>query len=142
MGSTESPVDNNGVFFRNSRVSIRDIRDGTSSTLLLGERSHQLAEATWVGSVTGTALFPDADEPEIARRHVEHSSGMVLGHTAERVGPGDPRSEVNQFYSQHGQGVNFLFCDGHVSFLQTSMDYPTYKALGTRARGEPVNGDY
>ena len=142
MGSTESPVDNNGIFFRNSGVSLRDVVDGSSQTLLVGERSHQLSEATWVGSVTGTSLYPDVDEPEIARRHLEHSSGMVLGHTGERAGPGDPRSEVNQFLSQHGQGVNFLFCDGHVSFLQSSMDYASYKALSTRARREAIAGDY
>ena len=142
MGSTESPVDNNGVFFRNSDVSQRDVIDGTSQTLLVGERSHRLAEATWVGSVTGTALYPDFDEPEIARRHLEHSSGMVLGHAGEGAGPGDPRSEVNQFFSQHGDGVYFLFCDGHVSFLQRSMDYKSYRALATRAGRETTSGDY
>ena len=120
----------------------RDLIDGTSQTLLVGERSHRLAEATWVGSVTGTALYPDFDEPEIARRHLEHSSGMVLGHAGEGAGPGDPRSEVNQFFSQHGDGVYFLFCDGHVSFLQRSMDYKSYRALATRAGRETTSGDY
>jgi prepilin-type processing-associated H-X9-DG protein len=42
----------------------------------------------------------------------------------------------------HGRGVNFLFADGHVSFLVTNMDYKTYLALATRAGGESVAGDF
>ena len=47
----DSPADNNGLFFRNSRVGIRDVRDGTSTTLMVGERSRNLADATWVGVI-------------------------------------------------------------------------------------------
>ena len=43
---------------------------------------------------------------------------MILGHTGEGFGPGDPMGDVNQFLSQHGQGAHFLFGDGHVRFLQ------------------------
>jgi prepilin-type processing-associated H-X9-DG protein len=42
----------------------------------------------------------------------------------------------------HGQGVNFVFVDGHVTFLASSIDYALYKALTTRAGGEPVGEDY
>jgi prepilin-type processing-associated H-X9-DG protein len=67
---------------------------------------------------------------------------MVLGHAGEGVGPGDPRSDVNQFYSLHaGRGVNFLFGDGHVTFLKATMNYKTYRALATRAGGEVVSAD-
>jgi prepilin-type processing-associated H-X9-DG protein len=51
-------------------------------------------------------------------------------------------SYVNQFSSQHTSGANFLFADGHVAVLQTSMNYSTYKALSTRAGGEPIEGGY
>ena len=32
----EFPAANNGLFYRNSRIGIRDITDGTSHTLLVG----------------------------------------------------------------------------------------------------------
>ena len=32
------PSDNNGVFFRNSRIGLSDITDGSSLTLMAGER--------------------------------------------------------------------------------------------------------
>jgi prepilin-type N-terminal cleavage/methylation domain-containing protein/prepilin-type processing-associated H-X9-DG protein len=141
-GSTEPGVDGDGLFFRNSRVRIADITDGTSNTIAAGERSHQLGEATWAGSVTGAILFPTDGDDGVGRPHPENSSGMVLGHAGEHVLPGDPVADVNQFYSQHGQGVYFLFADGHVKFLSASMDYKTYLALSTRAAGDAISGDY
>ena len=66
---------------------------------------------------------------------------MVLGHAGERHGPGDPRSDANQFYSRHIGGVQFLFGDGHVSFLGSSLDYHTYLALATRA-GNEITGEF
>ena len=67
---------------------------------------------------------------------------MLLGHTGEGHGPGDPMGDVNQFLSRHGRAAYFLFCDGHVRLIQGSIYYPTYKALSTRASGEVIPNDY
>ena len=140
FGTTEPGVDGDGVFYRNSKTRIGDITDGTSSTILVGERSFRLGQTTWVGSVTGATLFPQP--PSTAPPILNNGSGMVLGHTGDGNGPGAPNSYVNQFSSQHTGGANFLFADGHVAFLQTSMNYTAYKALTTRSGGEAVGGDY
>jgi prepilin-type N-terminal cleavage/methylation domain-containing protein/prepilin-type processing-associated H-X9-DG protein len=140
-GTGEPGPDGDGVFFRNSKIGIRDITDGTSQTIVIGERSHRLGEATWVGSVTNALMYP-TDNDNIGRYALETSSGMILGHAGESVGPGDPRSDVNQFYSLHsGRGVNFLCADGHVTFLKSTIAYKTYQALATRAGGEVVSAD-
>jgi prepilin-type N-terminal cleavage/methylation domain-containing protein/prepilin-type processing-associated H-X9-DG protein len=143
-GISEPGVNGEGVFFRNSRVALRDITDGLSQTIAVGERSHQLGEATWTGVVVGTVLAPPpGDSDGVGSPRPENSAGMVLGHAGERKGPGDPRSDVNQFYSRHaGGGVNFMFADGHVAFLKSTMSYPVYLALATRAGGEVISGDY
>jgi prepilin-type N-terminal cleavage/methylation domain-containing protein/prepilin-type processing-associated H-X9-DG protein len=141
-GTTEPGVNGDGLFFRNSQVSLRDITDGTAQTIAIGERAHNLGEATWTGSVTGAILFPD-DGDGVGYPRPENSSGMILGHAGERKGPGDPNSDVNQFYSRHnGRGVNFLFADGHISFLKSTMDYRSYLALATRAGGEAISESY
>jgi prepilin-type N-terminal cleavage/methylation domain-containing protein/prepilin-type processing-associated H-X9-DG protein len=141
FGTTEPGVDGDGIFFRNSKVGLKNITDGSSTTIAAGERAHQLGEATWVGSVTNAILFPEVTNTQ-SQAVPEHGSGMVLGHAGEGIGPGASGGDVNQFYSMHGDGANFLFADGHVSFLLTTMDYKTYLAMATRAGGETISGEY
>jgi prepilin-type processing-associated H-X9-DG protein len=43
--------------------------------------------------------------------------------------------------SNHPGGCNFLFCDGSVHFLKSSIAMSTYWALGTRANGEVISSD-
>ncbi len=137
FGTTEPGVDGEGVFFRNSAIAIAEITDGTAQTILVGERAHDLGEATWTGTVTGASLYNPATGPSI-----EEGAGMVLGHAGENLAPGAPGSEVNQFSSKHGAGVNFVFADGHVGFLLSTMDSRAFAALATRAGGETISGDY
>jgi prepilin-type N-terminal cleavage/methylation domain-containing protein/prepilin-type processing-associated H-X9-DG protein len=149
-GVGEPGVDGDGVFFRNTTVRPADVTDGLSQTLAAGERSILLSagrgQATWVGTVPGAQFYscgvstgdPDASGPCVK----EDGSGMTLGHTGEGHGPGDLWGDVNQFLSRHGRGAHFLFCDGHVRYLQSSIHYPTYKALSTRASGEVISNDF
>ncbi len=141
-GITEPGPDGEGVLFRGSRIAFRDITDGLSHTIAVGERSHFLGPATWPGAVTGALLY-DGDGDTVGTATVETAPGMVLGHTGEGAGPGANRSEPNQFYSLHaGRGADFLFADGHVAFLKSSMNYGVYKALSTRSGGEAVPDEY
>jgi prepilin-type N-terminal cleavage/methylation domain-containing protein/prepilin-type processing-associated H-X9-DG protein len=141
-GTGEPGVDGDGLYFRNSRLDMASILDGTSHTLAIGERSFKLGKATWVGSVTGALLYPDVIDRQSPRERSEHATGMTLGHSGDSRGPGDPTGDVNTFYSLHGRGVNFAFADGHVSFLKTSMSYTIYRALTTRAGGEIISEGY
>jgi prepilin-type processing-associated H-X9-DG protein len=43
--------------------------------------------------------------------------------------------------SNHPGGCNFLFCDGGVRFLKSSLSIRTYWALGTKANGEVISSD-
>jgi prepilin-type processing-associated H-X9-DG protein len=140
-GVGEPGVDGDGVFYRNSTVRIEDITDGTSSTLMVGERSFQFSEATWVGSVTGANHAP---APGSNLSYTEPvAANFVLGHTGETYqGPAYPQ-ETNHFSARHTGGGNFVFADGHVAYLSRSTTYATYKALSTRAMGEAIStGDY
>jgi prepilin-type processing-associated H-X9-DG protein/prepilin-type N-terminal cleavage/methylation domain-containing protein len=133
FGPTEPGVDGDGMFFRNSEVAIKDVTDGTSRTFLVGERMVQMGPATWTGSVTGAKLYQPLNGPQ-----VEAGSGMVLGQASHPPGTG----EVNEFSSRHPGGANFVFADGHVAFIPATIDRPVYKALATRAGGEPIPGEF
>jgi prepilin-type N-terminal cleavage/methylation domain-containing protein/prepilin-type processing-associated H-X9-DG protein len=139
-GTTEPGVDGDGLFCRNECFAVRDVTDGTARTLAVGERSHNLGDATWAGAVPGAILVTPVGG--VGRYHPENSAGFILGHAGELNTPGDPLSDCNQFYSFHGAGANFLFADGHVAYLRRTMDYRVYKALTTRAGGEAVSDDY
>jgi prepilin-type processing-associated H-X9-DG protein/prepilin-type N-terminal cleavage/methylation domain-containing protein len=140
-GTSDPGIDGDGMFFRDSSIGVSGIADGTAQTIAAGERGHSLGEATWVGSVTGAALFP-VDNDGVGYPRVESGPGMILGHAGGNLGPGDPNAEVNQFYSRHPGGVNFLFADGHVSFLKTTLNAKTFRAMATRAGVEVISGDY
>src|SRR5258708_5758831 len=43
----------NGMFYRNSRLRMQDIQDGTSNTLSIGERGAFFTKTPWAGVMTG-----------------------------------------------------------------------------------------
>jgi hypothetical protein len=127
----------NGVFYRNSKTRFADITDGTSNTLFVGERSSDLALATWTGSVSNgiAPLQPPGVGP------VGDPPILVLGHTGTLAAPSVPNvsnTDVAAFRSKHPAGVHFLFGDGAVRRISSSITPAIWVALGTRADGDLV----
>jgi prepilin-type processing-associated H-X9-DG protein len=149
FGISEPGVNGEGVFFRGSYMPLTAISDGLSQTLCVGERAINLqqgrSKATWVGSAPGANMWSCAPNPfdtDSGTCVQESGAGMILGHTGEGHGPGDPYGDINQFSSRHGKGAFFLYCDGHVQYLRNEMNYKVYTALSTRNWGEIISDDY
>jgi prepilin-type N-terminal cleavage/methylation domain-containing protein/prepilin-type processing-associated H-X9-DG protein len=140
----EFPAPNNGVFFRNSRIGVREITDGTSTTLMAGERSQNVAGATWVGMVPGGL---SCNNPRWPVQDCEASNVLILGHTGPSPDetwidvPNNPKAGSDDFHSLHPGGCNFLFCDGSVRFIKNTINPQAFSNLATRAGGEVVGGD-
>ena len=141
FGTFEPGVDGDGMLFRNQSLGFQSVTDGSSSTLLIGERGFRLGEATWTGAVTDAVIVPDGSDG-VGSGPPESASSLILSHSGDGYSPGNRRSHVNQFFSEHTGGVQFLFVDGHVSFVSNSLDYQIYQALTTRAGGESFSADY
>jgi prepilin-type N-terminal cleavage/methylation domain-containing protein/prepilin-type processing-associated H-X9-DG protein len=148
-GIGEPGVNGQGVLYRGSYTPLQSITDGLGQTLLAGERSENLQQgrgmATWTGAVPGANLWscaPNPFDPDQGTCVEESGAGMILGHTGEGHGPGDPWADVNQFISRHGFGCYFVYCDGHVQYLHKEMNYQVYVALSTRNYGEIISSDY
>ena len=78
----EYPDTNNGVFYRNSRNGLRDITDGSSSTLMVGERSRNVADATWLGAVP---IWQLCTNPKWPVQECGPPSVMVVSHTGRQA---------------------------------------------------------
>ena len=140
------PSENNGVFFRNSRVGLSEITDGSSLTMMAGERSRTISDATWVG-VVPSANF--CTRPPRDHEECRPSFAMVLAHTGPTppggygwvVVPNSKSAAVDNFWSLHPGGCNFLFCDGSVRFLKETIHAEVFSSLSTRAGGEVIGAD-
>ncbi|MDR3638215.1 MAG: DUF1559 domain-containing protein [Isosphaeraceae bacterium] len=139
----EYPDSNNGVFYRNSRNGIRDITDGSSTTLMVGERSRNVADATWVGAIPTAQLCTNPNWPV---QECGPACTMVVSHTGSASTgaiyvPNSKSSMVDDYWSFHRGGCNFLFCDGSVRFIKETVNPSIFSYLSTRAGGEVVGSD-
>ncbi len=107
----------NGVLIRDRGISIREIRDGTSKTLMVSEDS-EWGDGQWIN---GHNIFD-----------VKHPINYV---------PEDPWMMENEIRSEHPRGANGLLCDGSVRFLDQDMDLRILEAICTRA-GHEVVGEF
>jgi prepilin-type N-terminal cleavage/methylation domain-containing protein/prepilin-type processing-associated H-X9-DG protein len=111
----------NGVFFLNSRTSVANVRDGTTYTMMVGERRTNMTtsppiQGMWFGAPPGGV----------------ESVGRVLGSTDQP--PDDPAQHFEAYSSMHGNGVNLLLCDGSVQFVIDSVNPQLWQALATIAK--------
>jgi len=75
-----------GVFFRNSVVNAADIPDGMSSTLMVGERSRDLSDATWA-----SGYIDDGSSGIPGWCYRQRPFWRRLGERDNRIGPRDAR---------------------------------------------------
>jgi prepilin-type N-terminal cleavage/methylation domain-containing protein/prepilin-type processing-associated H-X9-DG protein len=145
-----------GVFYRNSATRLSDITDGTSSTLLVGERAWANANGVWAGAVPGAVIKRGQSNPcqPVVPGAWFPAATLVLAHAHlnNALFDSDGSAGMDDFSSRHPGGTNFVFADGSVHFLRSvpsdnvdgsyTPDGVIFQALGTRANGEVVPGDW
>jgi prepilin-type N-terminal cleavage/methylation domain-containing protein len=131
------PDQGNGLFLRNSKFTTADVRDGLSNTIALGERPAMFAYAPWAGVMSGCAVTTTAGAP-VYTTIAEAAPTEVMARIANRTLL-DPNSEPYDFFSPHTAVVHFVFADGSVHALSSTVSIPVLQALGTIAGGEPMS---
>jgi len=132
---------NDGVLYSDSKVRLGDVLDGTSSTLMLGERppSTDLRLGWWYAGIGqnnlgSTDMFMGVHEYNVHPRYPNCWQGPYL------FGPGsfDNPCDAFHFWSPHSGGAHFAFADGSVRRLRYSAS-AILTSLSTRAGGETIN---
>jgi prepilin-type N-terminal cleavage/methylation domain-containing protein/prepilin-type processing-associated H-X9-DG protein len=136
----------NGILFHMSQIRIADITDGTSNTLMVGERppSADLNFGWWFGSDgrdeqgTGEGTMGAMDQEYfnvVLTKPPFNCPTPKLGFQ-----PGDVNDNCDQvhFWSLHSGGANFLLADGSVHFLNYGIDPSIFLWLCVRNDGQSV----
>lgn len=160
------PVDSrSGVFAIESQTKFRDIYDGLSNTIAIGEAAAGLPMGTGIGSteqIVGASfdislhswLFAGALPDLFYKLGFRFAGGYCSSVEAVNKFPvtdsfydttslfdTTPSFEggghwVSNFRSAHPGGANMLYCDGSVSFVSENIDLPTFRGLTTIQGGE------
>ena len=158
----------NGTFYPHSRTRIRDIFDGSSNTMVIGEQSDvgfspggicpdpwdhvgeaEIRASKRMGIWAGFAFSTDAPEEWInsgcsCSTNREGGTSSTLRwpiNTKVRKSAFDGMGNYafnHPFQSAHPGGINVLFGDGSARFLSESIDRPTLNWLCIRDDGQPI----
>ena len=121
------PKEGSGVLYSNSAVRIADIHDGSSQTLMVGERIPYPDDDPWKQSAG-----PDYCPGGVCEmgEHWAAKSAVTTGY-----GINNPNARFylqSAVQSAHPGGANFAFADGHVSFLSEGILQDTLRSMTTR----------
>lgn len=136
---TESPIadDNNGILFLNSQVRQRDLLDGSSQTILLGEMMTFGETFGWTSGTRATLRNSGSIPPGSKRVYANYGQYQFYNREMLDTEP----SYVGGFGSSHSGGWNAALADGSVHFINKTIDVKLLEQMGNRSDGELLHGD-
>lgn len=125
--------------------SFRDITDGASNTIFVGEVTESGLDDTQnnnnsrqvSASVTASRNYPKWTGGDVdgGCNGYFRGNGLKLTNRSMFINRRTGNESSAAFGSQHTGGAQFLFGDGTVRFLSENIDVTTYEALGGRNDG-------
>lgn len=145
-----------GVIFPESKISMKQITDGTSQTILIGEAVHDANSVEILGSQAEPQLGDRKDHWALGSDDIDGIGGASAGFDPSE-GHGSTAVPINYqnnfpgvigckglvnadcqkmqlaFGSVHSGGAQFARCDGSVDVVSEDVDVNVWRDLGTRA---------
>jgi prepilin-type N-terminal cleavage/methylation domain-containing protein len=146
----EAPIDvnNNGVFFLNSRVRYEDVTDGSSQTIFIGEIVAERGGLGWMSGTRATlrnAGFGGlAGAPPVGITAASAMDDAIQDIRVMQKGSTvkiDPLLIVGSFASMHPGGAQFAFGDGRAGFLSGGASPQILMLLANRSDGKLLDGE-
>jgi len=125
------------------KMTVAKITDGTTKTILASEKWVHVSQRDGVRGISADDRgWADGWDFDSLRSTLVKPRADTEDPPTKVGDPGntDPSSYV--FGSSHSGGINVVFADGSVGFVQYGVDLETFNRLGNRADGEAITGDY
>lgn len=159
---TRGAVNFDGMLFWASRVKQGEVTDGTSNTMIVGERWYSLRAWTIGGKSEGVGGIRNRSVPDYPFEGQEgfsyknvtqryplnadlNSVGYLFNHDQGGERPVRPQGTQTTMATNdllwgsfHPGGAIFVYVDGSVHFLSDDIDLDVYVALASRNGGEIV----
>jgi prepilin-type N-terminal cleavage/methylation domain-containing protein len=132
-----------GVFGRNRAIKPKELQDGLSKTLAIGERASRWSRPVVWGVLPNSKVI-DNQQPGLYAAGPAFVLGTTFNEgfnieTSTEMDHGTMGTFAESFGSQHPGGAFFLFCDAGVRFVWDDADPSILNALSTRD-GNPHSG--
>ncbi|QJW95658.1 DUF1559 domain-containing protein [Frigoriglobus tundricola] len=148
VGFYTTSMDQTGIFFINSSVTITGITDGTSNTFMFGERNrldptydriYGGGTAGAFGQRSGWAWSNNLPGFDYLFGAVQTINWVMPTNLTSDPGYVNEDQRFSVYGSQHTNGANFCFADGSVRYLTNSVPVLILQELSTRANGEVID---
>jgi prepilin-type N-terminal cleavage/methylation domain-containing protein/prepilin-type processing-associated H-X9-DG protein len=130
----------NGLFYRDSNIQLRDIVDGTSNQIAMGEVCYiQTTNCRYYGAVDpdlAYAIDGTGNSAQSNRFMATTQDAMNLP-VIDTPSPGNSAERNDAYSSQHEGGAQFLLADGSVRFISENIQHTTH--LWNTTTPDPYN---
>ncbi|QDV51745.1 DUF1559 domain-containing protein [Gimesia fumaroli] len=143
-----------GILVSNSNVRERDISDGTSNTIVVGEASNFVLDDngnkqnvggafpySWITGTPAEGTPPNYEPNNLSYPAASYNITTIRyspNSSYDQPGVHNNHGPNNPLASTHEGGVMVLLADGSVRFVSENINLTTLKQLAVRDDGQPI----